>query len=80
MTVEFQSPPLNLQRVMAKLYRSGIGCGVEAVRENGFTVWLGFAEEATAILHTHSLEEATAWLDRAARRHYPRSAYATSRS
>ena len=66
----------NLQRVMARLYRSGISCGVESHWDTGFTAWLGLAEEAKAILHTHSLEEVTAWLDKAARQHYPRSTYA----
>ncbi len=54
----------------------GISCGVESHWESGFTAWLGLAEEAKAILHTHSLEEAAAWLDRAARQHYPTSTYA----
>jgi hypothetical protein len=67
---------LNLQRLMALLYRSGISCGVESHWDSGFTAWLGLAEEARAILHTHSLEEATVWLDQAARQHYPRSTYA----
>ena len=53
-------PPTNVQRVMALLYRSGISCGVESHWDSGFTAWLGLAEEAKAILHTHSLEEATA--------------------
>jgi len=73
-----QSRPLNLQRAMAMLYRSGISCGVESNWDEGFTIWLGYAEEAKSILHTHSLEEAAAWLDRAARLHYPRSAYSAS--
>ena len=68
-------PPTSLQRVIALLYRSGISCGVESHWDSGFTAWLGLAEEAKAILHTHSLEEATAWLDRAARQHYPTSTY-----
>jgi hypothetical protein len=70
--------PKNLQSVIARLYRSEISCGVESHWDAGFTAWLGLAEEAKAILHTHSLEEATAWLDRAARRHYPSSTYAAS--
>jgi hypothetical protein len=74
----FDRPPRNLQRVMARLYRSGISCGIESHWDTGFTAWLGIAEEAKAILHTHSLEEATSWLDRAARQHYPESTYAAS--
>ena len=74
----FDAPPANLQRVMAQLYRSGISCGVESHWDSGFTAWLGLAEEAKAIVHTHSLEEATAWLDRAARQNYPESAYAAN--
>lgn len=73
----YDDRPANLERVMARLYRSGISCGVESHFDTGFTAWLGLAEEAKAILHTHSLEEAAAWLDRAAREHYPRSTYAT---
>jgi hypothetical protein len=72
----FDNQPRSLQRVMALLYRSGISCGIESHCDSGYTAWLGFAEEARALLHTHSLEEATAWLDRAARQHYPRSTYA----
>lgn len=68
--------PANLQRVIALLYRSGISCGVESHWDIGFTAWLGLAEEAKAILHTHSLEEAAAWLDREARQHYPKSTHA----
>ena len=68
--------PANLERVMARLYRSGISCGVESHWNTGFTAWLGIAEEAKAIVHTHSLEEAAAWLDRVAREHYPESTYA----
>ena len=68
--------PTNLQRVMALLYRSGISCGLESHWDTGFTAWLGLAEEAKAILHTHSLEETAVWLDQAARQHYPKSTYA----
>ena len=68
--------PTNLQRVMALLYRSGISCGLESHWDTGFTAWLGLAEEAKAILHTHSLEEAAVWLDQSARQHYPKSTYA----
>lgn len=77
MTVRrFDDPPLNIQRVMGMLYRAGISCGVESDCGSGFTAWLGLAEEAKSILHTHSLEEAAAWLDRVARVHYPQSTYA----
>jgi hypothetical protein len=69
------SQPPNVQRVMALLYRSGISCGVESNWDDGFTAWLGFAEEAKAVMHTDSLEEAAAWLDRSAREHYPQSQY-----
>lgn len=72
----FDKPPANMQRVMARLYRSGISCGVESHWDTGFTAWLGLAEEARAILHTYSLEEAAAWLDHAARQHYPSSTFA----
>jgi hypothetical protein len=75
-TKHLDEQPTNLERVIARLYRSGISCGVESHWDSGFTAWLGLAEEAKAILHTHSLEEATAWLDQAARQHYPRSTYA----
>jgi hypothetical protein len=76
--VDFENQPPTLQRVMALLYRSGISCGLESNWDNGFTAWLGNAEEARALLHTDSLEEAASWLDRAARRHYPQSSYAVS--
>ena len=77
MTIEsVHGRPLNLQRVMAMLYRSGISCGVESNWDDGFTVWLGYAEEAKSILHTHSLEEAASWLDRTARLYFPLTAYA----
>jgi hypothetical protein len=80
MSIErFDKPPASLHRVMAMLYRSGISCGLESHWDTGFTAWLGLAEEAKAILQTHSLEEATAWLDQAARQHYPQSAYAAGR-
>jgi hypothetical protein len=75
----FQSRPPNLQRVMALLYRSGISCGLESDPDSGFTAWLGHAEEAKAVLHTNSLEEAAAWLDRTARVHYPHSGYVVAR-
>jgi hypothetical protein len=79
MTIEsVHSRPPNLQGVMAMLYRSGISCGVESNWDDGFTAWLGYAEEAKSILHTHSLEEAAAWLDRVARLHYPQSVYAAT--
>jgi hypothetical protein len=77
MSIErFDKPSPNLQRVMARLYRSGISCGVESNWDSGFTAWLGIAEEAKAIVHTHSLEEVSDWLDGAARQHYPQSTYA----
>jgi hypothetical protein len=75
-TIELHRPLPNLQRVMALLYQSGISCGLESQWDSGFTAWLGLAEEAKAILHTDSLEEAAAWLDRVARVHYPQSGYA----
>jgi hypothetical protein len=78
-TQRFDGRPLNLQRVIGMLYRSGISCGIESACGSGFTAWLGLAEEAKSILHTHSLEEAAAWLDHAARQHYPQSAYAAQR-
>ena len=78
-TDDFESRPPNLQRVMALLYRSGICCGVESNWNSGFTAWLGSAEEAKAILHTDSLEEAATWLDHTAREHYPQSSYVVGR-
>ena len=74
-TDSFEGQPPNLQRVMALLYQSGISCGLVSNWDSGFTAWLGFAEEAKAVMHTDSLEEATAWLDRVAREHYPHSDY-----
>jgi hypothetical protein len=75
-TTNLDRPPPNVQSVMALLYRSGISCGLESQWDGGFTAWLGLAEEAEAVLHTDSLEEAAAWLDRVACLHYPQSGYA----
>lgn len=75
-TAGIDKQPPTLQRVIALLYRSGISCGVESNWDSGFTAWLGYAEECKALLHTDSLEEAAAWLDRVACVHYPQSGYA----
>jgi hypothetical protein len=70
---------LNLQRVIAGLYRSEINCGLKSFWDDGFQVWLGHGFQPVAEINTRCLEEAAAWLDRAAREHYPESDYAANR-
>jgi hypothetical protein len=74
--LEFRAMVLNLQRVMARLYRSEINCGLESFWGDGFCVWVGLGDEPAAKINTRSLEEAAAWLDRTARERYPESDYA----
>lgn len=69
---------MDLIAIMNWLYASEINCGVQSLWDGGWEAWLGggmnprVAEE----FGFKSLEEAAAWLDKAAREHYPGSDYA----
>ena len=75
--------PMKLITVMQHLYRSGINCGMKSFYDAGFKVWLGDEANGIKAEQEFSVDEldraAGAWLDEAARKHYPDSLYARAR-
>jgi len=67
---------MDLTTVLMNLYRSEINCSISSFWDNGFLVQLGddmngFLAEA----QVRTPMEAAAFLDKAAREHFPESAY-----
>jgi hypothetical protein len=69
--------PMDIEIVMKRLYESEINCSISSFWDGGWTVRLGdemngFAAETNC----STLDEAAAFLDREAKRHFPESVYA----
>jgi hypothetical protein len=72
---------MNLQDIMRALYASEINCQVASFWDGGWRVSLG--DPMNGFIgddcYLDTLEKVAVWLDEAARKHYPNSAYARTK-
>ena len=68
---------MKLNDVLDDLYGSGINCGIQSFWDGHWSAWLGDDMNGIVAKETElKFDDIAAWLDAAAKKHYPRSEYA----